>query len=155
MDSGGDGRRFCGSLNRFLRKRVLTHNRVVPYGDAREETLMPAAALTSLVRNKSVVFSIGLRAGLGFLLAATLVACNRDVAVPQGAPLLELKSASFADGTIPAKYSSCAGESSVSPALAWSARPAGATAARYCEQAPDTARTTGRCRRGHRRASSW
>lgn len=81
--------------------------------------------LTSLVRNKSVVFSIGLHTGLGLLIAATLVACNRDVAVPQGTPALELKSASFADGTIPAKYSSCAGESSVSPALSWSAPPAG------------------------------
>ena len=86
---------------------------------------MRAAALTSLVRNKSVVFSIGLRAGLGFLIAATLVACNRDVAVPQGAPSLELKSVSFVDGTIPKKYSSCTGESSVSPALKWSAPPAG------------------------------
>ena len=86
---------------------------------------MRAAALTSLVRKKSVVFSIGLRAGLGFLIAATLVACNRDVAVPQGAPSLELKSASFVDGTIPKKYSSCVGESSVSPALKWSAPPPG------------------------------
>jgi Raf kinase inhibitor-like YbhB/YbcL family protein len=86
---------------------------------------MRVTALTSLVRNKSVVFSIGLRAGLGFLIAATLVACNRDVAVPQGAPSLELKSASFVDGTIPKKYSSCEGESSVSPALSWSAPPAG------------------------------
>jgi Raf kinase inhibitor-like YbhB/YbcL family protein len=86
---------------------------------------MRAAALTSLVRNKSVVFSIGLRAGLGLLIAATLVACNRDVAVPQGAPSLELKSASFVDGTIPKKSSSCDGESSVSPALKWSAPPAG------------------------------
>jgi Raf kinase inhibitor-like YbhB/YbcL family protein len=86
---------------------------------------MRAAALTSLVRNKSVVFSIGLRAGLGLLIAATLVACNRDVAVPQGAPSLELKSASFVDGTIPKKSSSCDGESGVSPALKWSAPPAG------------------------------
>jgi Raf kinase inhibitor-like YbhB/YbcL family protein len=86
---------------------------------------MRAAALTSLVRNKSVVFSIGLRAGLGLLIAATLVACNRDVAVPQGALSLELKSASFVDGTIPKKSSSCDGESSVSPALKWSAPPAG------------------------------
>ena len=86
---------------------------------------MRAAAPTSLVRKTSVVFSIGLRAGLGFLIAATLVACNRDVAVPQGAPSLELKSASFADDMIPKKYSSCEGESSVSPALSWSAPPAG------------------------------
>jgi Raf kinase inhibitor-like YbhB/YbcL family protein len=86
---------------------------------------MRAAALTSLVRKTSVVFSIGLRAGLGFLIAATLVACNRDVAVPPGTPALELKSASFADDMIPKKYSSCEGESSVSPALSWSAPPAG------------------------------
>ena len=72
-----------------------------------------------------LVFSIGLRAGLGFFIAVTLVACSRDVAVPQRTPSLELKSASFADGTIPKKYSSCTGESSVSPALKWSAPPAG------------------------------
>lgn len=86
---------------------------------------MRAAAPTSLVRKTSIVFSIGLRAGLGFLIAATLVACNRDVAVPPGAPSLELKSSSFAGDMIPKKYSSCEGESSVSPALKWSAPPAG------------------------------
>ena len=64
-------------------------------------------------------------AGLVFLFTATLVACRRDVAVPQGLPSLGLRSASFVGATIPKKYSSCKGESSVSPALAWNAPPAG------------------------------
>jgi Raf kinase inhibitor-like YbhB/YbcL family protein len=62
---------------------------------------------------------------LFFACATTQIGCNRDVVVPQGAPSLELKSASLMDGAIPKKYSSCAGESSVSPALSWSAPPAG------------------------------
>jgi phosphatidylethanolamine-binding protein (PEBP) family uncharacterized protein len=65
------------------------------------------------------------RAGVTFLFGAMLVACNRDVAVPSGVASLDLKSSSFSGDMIPAQYSSCAGESSVSPALKWSAPPAG------------------------------
>ena len=65
------------------------------------------------------------RAGVTLLFSTMLVACNRDVAVPPGVASLDLKSSSFSGDTIPAKYSSCEGESSVSPALKWSAPPAG------------------------------
>ena len=65
------------------------------------------------------------RGGVTLLLSTMLVACNRDVAVPSGVASLNLKSSSFSGDTIPAKYSSCEGESSVSPALKWSAPPAG------------------------------
>jgi hypothetical protein len=64
------------------------------------------------------------RAGVVLLSGTLLVACNRDVAIPQGAASLGLRTSSFPD-QIPARYSSCAGESSVSPAFSWSAPPAG------------------------------
>lgn len=66
-----------------------------------------------------------LLSGAMLIFGTMLVACNRDVAVPPGVASLGLKSSSFSGDTIPAKYSSCAGESSVSPALKWSAPPAG------------------------------
>lgn len=41
----------------------------------------------------------------------------------RGAASLELKSSSFVDDTIPAKYSSCGGQDGASPELSWSAPP--------------------------------
>jgi Raf kinase inhibitor-like YbhB/YbcL family protein len=57
------------------------------------------------------------------LVAATVMsACSRSTD-QTNMPSLELKSSSFADDTIPKKYSSCGGQDGVSPELSWNAPP--------------------------------
>lgn len=62
------------------------------------------------------------RAALLFSLAATQVGCN-CAASQLAVPSLELRSSSFAAGTIPNRYSSCKGEDDISPELLWRAPP--------------------------------
>jgi Raf kinase inhibitor-like YbhB/YbcL family protein len=62
------------------------------------------------------------RATLFSLMSWMLVGCSRAAERPATAPL-ELKSSSFNGDTIPDKYSSCKGQSDISPELSWSAPP--------------------------------
>ena len=55
--------------------------------------------------------------------AAMLAGCSHAAEL-RGAASLELKSSSFVDDTIPAKYSSCGGQDGASPELSWSTPPA-------------------------------
>ena len=58
------------------------------------------------------------------LLIAGLVGCHAAPPRPIG-PAMNLFSASFADGSIPSRFSSCSGQSNIAPALTWSPAPIG------------------------------
>ncbi len=62
---------------------------------------------------------LSLCAGLA-LLTAVQIGCNRNAAQlqpPPGSPSLGLKSASFSGDAIPNQYSSCDGQTNISPEL--------------------------------------
>ncbi len=61
--------------------------------------------------------------GLLSAVAAGTVGCRSAAPLPAG-PSLRLSSSSFLQGSIPARFSSCGGQSNNSPSLSWGAPPA-------------------------------
>ena len=59
------------------------------------------------------------------LVSAGFTGCHSAAPSP-GGPLLHLNSPDFASGTIPARFSSCPGQSNLSPALTWDTPPSDA-----------------------------
>src|SRR5271157_1393040 len=78
--------------------------------------------MKSLISHVRSACNLRSSAALALVFAASQTACN-DQVVYQGSPTLGLTTTSFAGDTIPNKYSSCEGQSDVSPELSWDAPP--------------------------------